>query len=115
MGKNVGEGSGIFGSFAGNVDHRTEKPEKARRFCQYGFIYRNGCLRFYQDALLKNCTFAEDFSWIDSGCDDISITIEDCTYEKEDGKIYDIIFNYGDFSNVIWTVDDMIVANVGTH
>lgn len=74
-----------------------------------------GCLRFYQDALLKNCTFAEDFSWIDSGCDDISITIEDCTYEKEDGKIYDIIFNYGDFSNVIWTVDDMIVANVGTH
>lgn len=72
-----------------------------------------GCVRFYQNATMTDCTFSSDFSWIDSGCDNITIKLIDCEYQN--GSLYDLVFNNGEWENVKWQVNGVWYTNVSTH
>ena len=77
--------------------------------CRFHKSGSYGTLRFYQDAEVKNCTFDDDFQWIDCNASNKTINIINCT--GVDGKIH----NNGSHTNT-WIVDGTdISSTVRSH
>lgn len=73
-----------------------------------------GCLRFYQDATVTDCTFDSDFQWIDVNKDGVTITITDCVWTGN--TLTDMLYlNNDSFSSVKWIVDGVEVTVTQTH
>lgn len=69
-----------------------------------------GCVRFYQNAKISNCSFASGFSWIDAAADNITVEI------TNSGDVAGLLYNNGTFSNVKWIVDGADVSStIGGH
>ena len=77
--------------------------------CRFHKSGSYGTLRFYQDAEVKNCTFDNDFEWIDCNASGKTITITNCT-----GIDASKIFNNGSKTST-WIVDGTQLENVPSH
>lgn len=69
------------------------------------------CVRFYQEGQMTNCTFDDDFQWIDSNKDGITVKIDNAT-----GLTNDKLFlNDSTFTDVHFIVNGVEVTGVGVH
>ena len=70
-----------------------------------------GCIRLYQDGEIKNCTFADEFEWVDAAKAGITVTISGCT-GLPNSKLFN---NSSSFTNVKWIVDGTEITGVTSH
>ncbi|MBQ8496566.1 MAG: hypothetical protein IJ489_03815 [Clostridia bacterium] len=75
--------------------------------CTFQKTYLYGVLRFYQDAALNNCTFADSFEGVDSNVTGTEVHFNNCT--GIDSKIYNNGDNVG-----TWIVDGVDISDTVT-
>lgn len=77
--------------------------------CRFHHSGSYGTLRFYQNAEVKNCTFDDNFSWVDCNADNCTIELTGCT-----GITAEKIFNNGSHTNT-WILDGVTLEGVSSH